>query len=111
MALVGPPNAGKSSVLNRLTGREAAIVAATEGTTRDLLEVALDLGGYKVPIMVITNSNDTPAGSLAFGHACPLRHGGALECCCPHRAFAVRRPTPAKGRGHTPGGKATNTQR
>jgi tRNA modification GTPase len=48
VCLVGPPNAGKSSVLNRLAGREAAIVAPTAGTTRDLLHVALDLGGYKV---------------------------------------------------------------
>ena len=48
VALVGPPNAGKSSLLNALAGREAAIVSNIPGTTRDLLEVVLDLGGYKV---------------------------------------------------------------
>lgn len=48
VALVGPPNAGKSSLLNALAGREAAIVSHIPGTTRDILEVALDLGGYKV---------------------------------------------------------------
>ncbi|MBM3558412.1 MAG: GTP-binding protein, partial [Alphaproteobacteria bacterium] len=48
IAVVGAPNVGKSSLLNRLARREAAIVAATAGTTRDVIEVALDLGGIKV---------------------------------------------------------------
>jgi len=48
VAILGPPNAGKSSLLNRLAGREAAIVAASAGTTRDVIEVHLDLGGYPV---------------------------------------------------------------
>lgn len=48
VALVGAPNAGKSSLLNRLAGRDAAIVTAEAGTTRDVIEVALDLGGVKV---------------------------------------------------------------
>jgi tRNA modification GTPase len=46
VAIVGAPNAGKSSLLNRLARREAAIVSATAGTTRDVIEVHLDLGGY-----------------------------------------------------------------
>ncbi|MDH3703057.1 MAG: tRNA uridine-5-carboxymethylaminomethyl(34) synthesis GTPase MnmE [Alphaproteobacteria bacterium] len=48
IAIVGPPNAGKSSLLNLLAQRDAAIVAATAGTTRDVIEVRLDLGGYPV---------------------------------------------------------------
>ncbi|MGE0254751.1 MAG: tRNA uridine-5-carboxymethylaminomethyl(34) synthesis GTPase MnmE [Alphaproteobacteria bacterium] len=47
IAVVGAPNVGKSSLLNRLARREAAIVAATAGTTRDVVEVTLDLGGVK----------------------------------------------------------------
>jgi tRNA modification GTPase len=48
VAIMGPPNAGKSSLFNALAKREAAIVSPQEGTTRDVLEVALDLGGYPV---------------------------------------------------------------
>ncbi|GAB3123152.1 tRNA uridine-5-carboxymethylaminomethyl(34) synthesis GTPase MnmE [Novispirillum itersonii] len=48
IAVVGAPNAGKSSLVNALARREAAIVSATAGTTRDVIEVHLDLGGYPV---------------------------------------------------------------
>jgi len=48
IAILGAPNAGKSSLLNRLAGREAAIVSAQAGTTRDVIEVHLDLGGWPV---------------------------------------------------------------
>ncbi len=45
VAILGPPNAGKSSLLNVLARREAAIVSTVAGTTRDVIEVHLDLGG------------------------------------------------------------------
>ena len=48
IAIIGPPNAGKSSLLNLLARREAAIVSETAGTTRDVIEVHLDLGGWPV---------------------------------------------------------------
>lgn len=48
IAIVGPPNAGKSSLLNVLARRDAAITSPIAGTTRDVIEVALDLGGYPV---------------------------------------------------------------
>ena len=48
IAIIGAPNAGKSSLLNRLLAREAAIVMATPGTTRDVIEAPLVIGGFKV---------------------------------------------------------------
>lgn len=50
VALLGAPNAGKSSLLNRIVGREAAIVSQEAGTTRDVVEVGVDLGGWLVKI-------------------------------------------------------------
>jgi tRNA modification GTPase len=50
VAILGPPNVGKSSLLNALAGRPAAIVASQAGTTRDVIEVRLDLGGYPVTL-------------------------------------------------------------
>ena len=47
---MGPPNAGKSSLLNYLSRREVAIVSETAGTTRDVIETHLNLNGYPVVI-------------------------------------------------------------
>ena len=48
IAIVGPTNAGKSSLLNNLSNREVAIVSETAGTTRDVIETHLNLDGYPV---------------------------------------------------------------
>jgi len=50
LTVVGPPNAGKSSLVNALARRDVAIVAETAGTTRDVIEVRMDLGGYPVTL-------------------------------------------------------------
>ncbi|KAK7456115.1 GTP-binding protein TrmE [Colletotrichum acutatum] len=46
IALLGPPNVGKSSLMNLIVGREASIVSMEAGTTRDVVEVSLDIRGY-----------------------------------------------------------------
>ncbi|GHC51700.1 tRNA uridine-5-carboxymethylaminomethyl(34) synthesis GTPase MnmE [Neogemmobacter tilapiae] len=51
VAIVGAPNAGKSTLLNALAGREAAITSARAGTTRDVIEVRMDLGGLAVTLL------------------------------------------------------------
>jgi tRNA modification GTPase len=50
VAILGPPNAGKSSLLNALARRDIAITSAIAGTTRDVIEARLDLGGYPMLI-------------------------------------------------------------
>lgn len=59
VALIGAPNAGKSSLLNVLARRDAAIVTATPGTTRDVIEVPLVIAGYKVLLADTAGVRDT----------------------------------------------------
>jgi tRNA modification GTPase len=59
VAIAGPPNAGKSSLFNRIVRREAAIVTALPGTTRDVIEVHLDLEGYPVTILDTAGIRET----------------------------------------------------
>lgn len=63
VALLGRPNAGKSSLLNALARREIAIVTEVPGTTRDVLEARLDLGGY--PVVVVDTAGLREAQDLA----------------------------------------------
>jgi len=59
VAIAGPPNAGKSTLFNRLARRDAAIVSPFPGTTRDVLEVHLDLGGYPVTVLDTAGIRET----------------------------------------------------
>jgi tRNA modification GTPase len=60
LAVIGPPNAGKSSLINALARRDVAIVHETAGTTRDVIEVRLDIGG--VPVIVADTAGLREAG-------------------------------------------------
>ena len=59
VALIGSPNAGKSSLINALTMRDVAITSPTAGTTRDAIEVSLDLRGYPVTLIDTAGLRET----------------------------------------------------
>ena len=59
VALVGPVNAGKSTLLNALAGREAAITSERAGTTRDVIEVRMEIGGLAVTLIDTAGLRET----------------------------------------------------
>jgi len=67
VVILGAPNAGKSSLFNALARREAAIVTDEPGTTRDLLEVVLDLDGVRVRVTDTAGLRDAPGKVEAIG--------------------------------------------
>ncbi len=67
VVIAGPPNAGKSSLFNALIGREAAIVAATPGTTRDLIEAPVAIGGTAFLLIDTAGLRETADAIEAIG--------------------------------------------
>jgi len=86
-AIVGPPNVGKSSLLNRLAGRDAAIVSDIAGTTRDALEVRLVLGDVPVTLVDTAGLRETADPLEAEGVRRARRHAAQADL-----VLAVRDP-------------------
>ena len=74
LTILGPPNAGKSSLINALARRDIAIVSDTPGTTRDVIEARLDLGGYLLLIADTAGVRDTKEPIEAEGVRRALSH-------------------------------------
>lgn len=77
IALLGPPNAGKSSLMNQLVGREASIVSGESGTTRDVVEAQLDIRGYLCTFADTAGFRSAAASAASLGPGEPQL--GAVE--------------------------------
>ncbi|AUH33241.1 tRNA uridine-5-carboxymethylaminomethyl(34) synthesis GTPase MnmE [Paracoccus tegillarcae] len=69
VAIIGPPNSGKSSLINRIGGRDVAIVSSRPGTTRDIIELRLDLRGLSVTLLDTAGLRETEDEIEAVGVA------------------------------------------
>lgn len=88
VAIIGAPNAGKSTLLNALAGREAAITSEIAGTTRDVIEVRMDLDGLAVTLLDTAGLRETldPVEQIGVGRA--LSRAGAADV----RVFLLDHP-------------------
>lgn len=88
VAILGAPNAGKSTLLNALAGREAAITSEVAGTTRDVIEVRMDLGGLAVTLLDTAGLRETEDRVEAIGVARAVERGGRADL----RVFLLSEP-------------------
>ncbi len=79
VAIVGLPNAGKSTLLNALAGRDAAITSEYAGTTRDVIEVRMDLAGLPVTLLDTAGLRDTDDHVESLGIALAKKRAEAAD--------------------------------
>jgi tRNA modification GTPase len=101
VAILGPPNAGKSSILNHLARREAAITSPIAGTTRDVIEVAIDLAGYPVVLADTAGLRDSADVIEQEGLRRALKRAEEAELRL--FVFDATRPEDAQGAAAWPG--------
>jgi tRNA modification GTPase len=101
VAIVGPPNVGKSSLLNRLARRDAAITSPVAGTTRDVVEAAIDLQGYPVLLADTAGLRDSDDLIEQEGLRRALRRAEEAEIRL--FVFDAGQPSDARGASTWPG--------
>ncbi len=101
VAIVGPPNAGKSSLLNRIARRDAAITSPIAGTTRDVIEVAIDLQGY--PVVLADTAGLRESGDAVEQEGLRRAVQRAEEAEIRLFVFEAARPADARGAAAWPG--------
>jgi tRNA modification GTPase len=94
VAIAGPPNAGKSSLLNALARREAAIVSEEAGTTRDIVELTLDLGGVPVVLSDTAGIREAEGKVEREGIRRALAHARAADLVVWLTDVSASRPEP-----------------
>jgi len=95
VAIIGPPNVGKSSLLNRIARRDAVITSPIAGTTRDIVEVAIDLEGYPVILADTAGLRDSDDVVEQEGLRRAMRRAEQAEI----RLFVLDARCPDQGRG------------
>jgi tRNA modification GTPase len=101
VAIVGPPNAGKSSLLNRIARRDVAITSPVPGTTRDVIEVAIDLEGYPVVLADTAGLRDSADAIEQEGKRRALQRAEQAEIRL--FVFDIAHPADATGAAAWPG--------
>lgn len=79
VAIIGAPNVGKSTLLNTLAGRDAAITSSIAGTTRDVIEVRMDIGGWPVTLLDTAGIRDSDDVIEQAGIALAHKRGQAAD--------------------------------
>jgi len=101
VAIIGPPNSGKSSLINRIARRDAVITSPIAGTTRDIVEVAIDLQGYPVVLADTAGLRDSEDTIEQEGLRRALRRAQEAEVRL--FVFDARHPAEACGASAWPG--------